>query len=779
MHDNGLSQVVDKPTREKATLDLVLMNTISCLNRVETLPPLADHDTVLVEADIRAQRVKPTPRKVYIWRKSNWEDMRHELEAFCQEYMAMDKSSLHCNDIWLLIKTKLHDLLKAYVPSKLIKDKFSVPWVDNEVRRLIRRRERFQSKNKHRRFAADVSDKAKDLKRIIQRKIRAKYWAYVNDLILGLNDPDSNTSEPNSNKKFFSFLKHQRSESSGVAPLKDQGLLISNSTGKANLLNKQFVSVFSAATSNHQPNLGPSPLPSMPPIAVSVPGVLKLLLGIQPHKAAGPDEIHARLLKELAPQLAPVLADFFQRSLNSGQVPDDWREANIAPVFKKGDKARAANYRPISLTSITCKILEHIIASSVMRHLEGHSILYDLQHGFRRSRSCETQLLSLYNDLTSSRNNRTQTDLIVMDFAKAFDKVSHRLLALKLEFYGIRGEALAWISNFLANRTQRVLVEGTSSETAAVTSGVPQGTVLGPILFLAFINDLPSWVKNSKVRLFADDCFVQKEIRTPEDCVLLQEDITKIGEWEQMWQMEFNAAKCEALTIPASRRPIVHTYHLHGTTLERPPSGTIKYLGVNIQADLKWTSHIEQTTAKASRTLGMLRRNIKIRDTAPRELAYKALVRPQLEYASSIWDPPRNQLHDSGRLSGLAQKVEMVQRRAARFVSRRYHNTSSVSDMLDTLGWPTLAERRRTNRLTMFYKISNNLVAIPSSDLIPAPNRTRGHSKRYQPIRASVNCYANSFFPRTIPEWNSLPESVVASDTLSQFKNELARASYP
>ena len=405
------------------------------------------------------------------------------------------------------------------------------------------------------------------MKKLIQKKIRQKYWTYVSDVVLGLADPDQNDGKTNSTKRFYSYLKSLRSGSSGIAPLKVNGHLVSHSEGKAAALNDQFVSVFSEDTGAPIPDLGPSPHADLPDIQISPDGVRKLLSNILPHKAAGPDEIHARVLKELHEPLAPILGDLFQRSLDSGEVPEDWRQANVAPAFKKGDKNKASNYRPISLTSITCKLLEHIIASHTMKHLEERNALYYLQHGFRKMRSCETQLLSLIQDLTQARDNRTQTDLVVMDFAKAFDKVSHRHLAAKLTHYGIRGNTLRWITNFLKDRTQRVVVEGKSSGSTPVSSGVPQGTVLGPILFLIYIDDLPSRAQHSTIRLFADDCIIQKSITAEEDCLKLQQDIDNIAQWERDWLMEFHPDKCQVLSIPASRSPIYHSYHLHDTRL--------------------------------------------------------------------------------------------------------------------------------------------------------------------------------------------------------------------
>ena len=222
-----------------------------------------------------------------------------------------------------------------------------------------------------------------------------------------------------------------------------------------------------------------------------------------------------------------------------------------------------------------------------------------------------------------------------MDFAKAVNKVLHKLLTLKLYHYGIRGHTLQWIKSFPSGTTQQVLVEGKQSGSAPVTSGVPKGTVLGPILFLTFTNNLPQWAQHSKIRLFADDCIIQKEIRSNQDCH--QQDINSIAKWEREWLMEFNPSKCQTLTIPASPACILHDYHLHSTLLERPEEASTKYLSVILQADLKWNQNIQQMIAKASSTLGLLRRNVRVWETAPCEPAYKALVCPQVEFAAPAW----------------------------------------------------------------------------------------------------------------------------------------------
>ena len=244
----------------------------------------------------------------------------------------------------------------------------------------------------------------------------------------------------------------------------------------------------------------------MSDIKISNTGIAKLLWNLNPHKASGPDGVPAKLLKEIANEIAPAISILFQATLNQGTIPATWKKAVVVPLFKKGSRSSPANYRPISLTAILCKVCEHVIHSTIINHLSDHKILSDAQHGFRKRRSCDSQLILTINDLAKGIEEKGQTDLILLDFSKAFDKVSHRLLLHKLEHYGVRGTTLLWVKDFPSQRSQQVLVDGQVSTQADVTSGVPRGSVLGPLLFPAYIKDPPDCVKSSTARLFADDC---------------------------------------------------------------------------------------------------------------------------------------------------------------------------------------------------------------------------------------------------------------------------------
>ena len=686
-------------------------------------------------------------------------------------------------ELWTDFTSTLDKLSSECIPSKLIRGKSSLPWITQEIRRLIRKRDSLYRKFK-KSDRLDIKTQFQTLRQKIKRKIKDSYQAYL-ETLLGLSEEEDKCDS----KKLFSFLKNSRREQQGTPPLKHENKLHTDTKTKANLFNSQFNSVFTpkeplslsrlaemrvqdlktagGLSSDSNTDSQPDKTRCMPEIIISENGLLKLLKNLKPGKAAGPDKLKPLLLRELREEIAPILKIIYERSLQTGKLPADWTRASVMPVFKKGDKSLASNYRPISLTCILCKVLEHILASNIAKHLDEQGLMYELQHGFREKRSCETQLIMLIEDLARAASAGKQTDIILLDFSKAFDKVNHSKLLWKLHQYGIRGHVLSWIQAFLGSRSQRVVIDGEESESIPVTSGVPQGSVLGPILFLVYINDLPEEVC-SQVRLFADDTALYLTMEGKDDSKALQNDLDILSTWETKWDMEFNPSKCQVVHVTGSKskRPIKTDYILHGQVLESVTCA--RYLGVDISSDLTWNSHVDRITGNANRTLGFIRRNIKTKMPRVRETAYNTLVRPQLEYASAVWDPSTDKL---------IRQIDQVQRRAARWTVNNFCRQASVTEIIENLGWRTLEQRRADARLCLFYKVVHGLVAVPLPDHVQYSNRISRycHSMTFRQVSTSTNYYKYSFFPLAIVQWNSLPESVATLQSLDAFKAEVCK----
>ena len=778
--DYNFTQVVTEPTRKDNILDLFLTTNPTLINKVNCSPGLGDHDVVSAEALLKPTLHKQKPRKVFIFSKADWPTLKAKMKLYLQSFLSNHYGQT-VEQLWTDFTTTLDKLVQECIPAKLIRGKSSLPWITQEIKRLIRKRDSLYRKFK-RSGDSDIKTKFQTLRQQIKKKIKDSYQAYLENL-LGLNDEDSKCDS----KKLFSFLKNSRCDQQGIPPLKHDNILYSDTKTKANLFNQQFNSVFTpkeplslsrlasmrvqdlkkagGLPSDTTPDSLQDSATNMPEINFSENGLMKLLQNLKPGKAAGPDKLKPLLLRELREEIAPIIQIIFDRSLKTGKLPADWMKANVMPVFKKGDKSLAANYRPISLTCILCKVLEHILASNIVKHLDGQGILYDLQHGFREKRSCETQLIMLIEDLARNASVGKQTDIILLDFSKAFDKVNHSKLLWKLHQYAIRGHVLNWVRAFLGSRSQRVVIEGEESESIPVTSGVPQGSVLGPILFLIYINDLPDEVC-SQVRLFADDTALYLTMESEDSGPTLQSDLDILSMWETRWDMEFNPSKCQVVHVAGSKRPVKRDYILHGQVLESVTCA--KYLGVDIPGSLTWNSHIDRITGSANRTLGFVRRNIKTRMSKVRETAYNTLVRPQLEYASAVWDP-----HNKNRIS----QIEQVQRRAARWTVSNFDRKASVTEIVQDLGWRTLDQRRADARLCLFFKILHGLVAVPLPDYIQHSTRISRycHSMTFRQVSTSTDYYKYSFFPLAIVQWKALPQSVACLQNLEVFKTTVCK----
>ena len=412
-------------------------------------------------------------------------------------------------------------------------------------------------------------------------------------------------------------------------------------------------------------------------------------------------------------------------------------------------------------------MMEHCVTSHMMGHLDKYNLLTDYQHGFRKKRSCETQLLLTVDDLSRALRDKKQVDCILLDFAKAFDKVSHKKLLAKLRYNGVDGRTLLWIEDFLKNRTQVVVVDDVESEVAPVTSGVPQGTVLGPALFLVYINDLPDGL-TSTPRLFADDCLLYRTIDSQADADALQRDLVLLQQWEKTWDMEFAADKCKVLTITLKykRNIKIKNYEIHNVVLERVDSAD--YLGVTLDSKLSFNPHIGKICKSANSARQFLQRNLPACDIKTKDVTYKTFIRPKLEYASTVWDP-----HTCANMKHQRDALEDTQTKGARFVTGQWKRRTSVTAMKRNLEWESLQERRAKARLLMMHNIKQHAVAIPTHLLIVKTEptmTTRGAVSKHHVPQPRIVARERSFMCATPIMWDGLPPGITIETDHDNFR---------
>ena len=406
--DHNLSQMVTEPTREDHILDLMLTNNPSIIKSVHILPGFSDHEFVLSDSNLAPSYTRKLPRKIHLFSKANWAEVRQKISDFSATY-SNTMTELDINTKWNALKKQLNDIMDSCIPSKMTTTRHNVPWIIRTLIRLTRKKQKLFNKAKKKK-GNEAWSRYKSCKKQVTQQMRKARSDYVNNII------ESAFQEADT-KPFWKFIRSKRGENIGVAPLKSQGKLLADGRSKAEILNNQFKSVFTKEKSSDIPTpYGPN-FPPIGNIQVNINGVQKLLSNIKVNKATGPDNIPCRILKEAAPELAPILTDIFQHSLRDGVLPDDWKKAQVSPVFKKGNTNNAEKYRPISLTCVSCKLLEHIICHHIHEHLDKHSILSSLQHGFRSRNSCESQLLITAHDLGKSYNEKKQVDIAILDFS--------------------------------------------------------------------------------------------------------------------------------------------------------------------------------------------------------------------------------------------------------------------------------------------------------------------------------------------------------------------------
>ena len=489
--------------------------------------------------------------------------------------------------------------------------------------------------------------------------------------------------------------------------------------------------------------------------------ICTLLKKLKPHKSPGPDDIHPQLLSELAEVVAKPLKIIFRKSLETGQVPDYWKEANITAVHKKGPREDAKNYRPISLTCICSKVMETLIKNRILEHISAMGILNNSQHGFNRGRSCLTNLLMMTEECSSNLDKKIPTDIVYLDFAKAFDTVPHARLCHKLQHVaGIKGDLLRWIEDFLTDRRQQVVISGQTSGWEKVTSGVPQGSVIGPTLFLIYINDLTSHMSSS-VQIFADDTKIYRGIQSAEDVQSLQQDLQRVERWSKTWKLCYNTSKCQVLRT-GNKRDIANnqTYILNETPLENVKEQ--RDLGVIIDTSLEFDSQVNKCIKNAFTIWGIIKRTFEM-PLCPKmfNLLFKTYIRPHLEYCPEVWSPSK---------IGMKKKIERVQRICTKYVKGL--SNLSYKERMTQLGLTTLEKRRERSDMLEVHKIIGDLHSVNMSYMFQLnPNAGRRGSRTLFKPRHRTAKRGHFFSQRAINTWNKLLEEIKLARNSISFKN--------
>ena len=735
----------DQPSR----LDLVFTKNGNDIENLRYLSPLgkSKHSVLafdfITDSDINVGAGE-LPRKNFL--KADVDRLK---EFFTDEEFASKFLNKPFREKWKIFKEIYDKAVELFVPVYIPgpKSNSKPKWLTSPVIAKIRSKEkawrRYRARKTPRRRQEYI--RARNIATAAVR--RAKY-EYEKKVAL-----DAKTDC----KRFWSYTRSKTKVKEEVKRVrKEDGNLTIDDKESAEVLNSAFNKVFVRETENEE----------LPSIDRNYNGTVissirlsreKLLKNLKVNKACGPDGISPFILNKCADVLCDPILDIFRSSLDGAELSNDWRLQNISAIFKKGSRYDPLNYRPVALTSVVVKLLESLIRDELVEHLERNGIIVSAQHGFRSKRSCLTNLLEYLEDITSLYDEGYPVDVQYLDCEKAFDKVPHRRLLKKLESVGIRGDLLKWIEGFLSNRQHRVCIRGSVSSWKPVHSGVPQGSVLGPLLFVIYINDLVEDLE-CEASLFADDAKIYRAIRTADDAEALRRDMKRLEEWSNKWLLTFNANKCKTMHIGFNN--MRYDYMLNDRILDKTEAE--KDLGILISSNLKPSAHVAAIAAKANSRLGIIKRAFEFMDKEMFLSLYLALVRPLLEYAVQSWSPYFQRDIDV---------IERVQRRATKLVPEIAH--LPYESRCRELKIQSLKDRRIRGDMIEVYRILKGYENIDYRKFFSLNDRmSRGHPLKLRyPDHWRSQLRANFFSIRVISPWNALPSKVVEAPTVAAFKS--------
>ena len=744
----GAHQCVAFPTRQDHILDLVLCSDTNLLKSIRASEPFStsDHNAILCSM-YSFERIERANVQKPCFQKADFNLINAFLATI--DWNVVYENCNSTEEHWSAFKNIIDTVIVNFVPFVNVSKRHNKPWFNGKLHRLClikQRRWRTYFRNSNIVTYADY--------KAASQKFRSEFLSskcqYEQKIFGENNDVDS--------KRFHNYVKRNTTIASSIPCMKkDNGSLATSDYEKACLFSDYFSSVFTQ-DDNILPDFNPNCNSNLNSFNCSVRDVIKTIRRLKNNSAPGIDNYTPFFLKQILAHIASPLTKLFNVSLEEGIVPQDWKTAIITPIFKKGDSQLASQYRPVSLTSVVCKVLERIIREQLVKYLVDNNIIPMQQHGFLSKKSTTTNLLECLDKWTKNFDSGIQTDILYLDYSKCFDTVCHSKLLHKLSKYGVDGPALHWIQSFLNNRIQYVKINSTLSEPASVTSGVPQGSVLGPVLFLCFSADLKNVVKYSEISIYADDTKLFKGIENKLDCHLLQQDLDAISQWANIWQLRLNPDKTKRLTIGKIRYD--YDYVLDDKVIEN-----VEFmcdLGIIVQSNLKYTRHCNNVKRKAYFSIRNLFNTFKNHDCRFYANLYICYVRPLLESASQIWSPIQK-----GNIDG----IESVQR----YFTRRLPDLKDIPylDRLKLLKLETLEARRIKSDLVLFYKMLLGKTDIHVNSSYQFVHSYRGHNKTLF-LHYSRTDKRNFFWiNRIVHHWNNLSYDIVNANTISNFKAKL------
>ena len=752
LEEQCLSQLVTQPTHNSGNiLDLVITSKPQNIIDIQILNPFTDtcdHNTIELKLNINTTTSSNrTPKHNFY--KGNYNNINQYLSSINWENVLAPHSNI--NQMYTNFIQILHTTISLFVP---ISKNTKKPRLPKHIKLILNRKQKLYKKSK---IDSSFKSAYKAQEKLYKKAVKEYRYKCEKNVLKSKNK-----------KVLFNHIKGKLSTRHHIPPLQNSNNeIFLESQSKANLLNQTFAKVFLQENTPTQfPALDTSynhiECSKMP--VISHQDIYQTILRMKSSVSRTPDAIPTYYLQHTASQLIEPLYILFNFSVCTGQVPDIWKQALVTPIYKKGSSNDPKNYRPISLTSSICRVLERIIHSHISSHLLNNNIISPEQHGFVKDRSTQTQQIAYLDQLTSLFDQRIQLEAVYLDFSKAFDKVSHFKLVHILGQIKIHHKLITWIHNYLIGRSQITIVDSSHSDSIPVTSGVPQGSVLGPLLFIIYLQDLINTIKSNcsytNIYVFADDI---KLVST--DAKDLQKSLNIVNDWIKKWKLLLNADKSEHVTL---RQDTSKTLFIGNQSI--PKVNYVKDLGVILSNDIKWNAHIGKIRSKANILSHTILRTFKTNDTSLLTNLFKTYVRPVMEYNTCTWSP---------YLKGDIQNAESVQRMYTKRLCQRA-NISFIdyNDRLNKLGLESLQARRIKNDLILIYKIMNNLIGIDHTHHFTfttfGGHNLRRHSLHItQTNKTNTLTRQNFFSHRVIKHWNSLPESTVTSPTLAIFKTKL------